>query len=144
MKAVLDTNVLISGLLWEGLPNEILALVKQGKIALHSSPEIIDELEAVLKRSKFSGRIAELEVSIDELIASILTIAEIYSVESTIEVIKEDPDDNMFLACAFYSGAEYIISGDKHLLNLGSYKRIEILSPREFLKKAASEGNKGR
>ncbi len=109
VKVVLDTNVLVSGLLWEGLPNRILTLIKQGEVILCLSPEIVGELEAVLKREKFSGRIQEVGATVAELLSSVLALAEIYSVESTIEVIKEDPDDNMFLACALYSGSEYII-----------------------------------
>ena len=135
IKVVLDTNVLVSGLLWEGLPNRILTLIKQGEVILHISPEIVEELEAVLKRDKFRDRVQDLETDVEELISSILATARIYSVEITVEVIKEDPDDNMFLACALCSGAGYIISGDKHLLDLGFYKGIKILSPSEFLDK---------
>jgi probable toxin-antitoxin system toxin component, PIN family len=137
IKVVLDTNVLVSGLLWEGIPNRLLTLIKQGKVTLHLSLEIVEELEAVLKRNKFSGRIQELETNVDELLFSLLVLAEIYSVGSAVDMIKEDPDDNMFLTCALYSGAEYIVSGDKHLLGLGSYRGVKILSPKEFLDKVA-------
>ena len=51
IKVVLDTNVLVSGLLWEGIPNRLLILIKQGKVTLRLSPEIIEELEAVLKKT---------------------------------------------------------------------------------------------
>ena len=138
IKVALDTNVLVSGLLWEGIPNRLLTLIKQGKVTLHLSLEIVEELEAVLKRNKFSGRIQELETDVDELLSSLLALAEIYSVGGTIDVIKEDPDDNMFIACALHSGAEYIVSGDKHLLDLRSYHGIKIVSPKEFLDKVAT------
>lgn len=140
IKVVLDANVLVSGLLWEGIPNRLLTLIKQGKVTLHLSLEIVEELEAVLKRSKFNERIQELETDVDELLSSLLALAEIYSVGGTIDVIKEDPDDNMFIACALHSGAEYIVSGDKHLLDLRSYHGIKIVSPKEFFDKSSDRG----
>jgi len=139
VKVVLDTNVLISGLLWEGLPNRILTLIKQGEVTLCLSPEIVEEVEAVIKRDKFKGRVRELETKVGELVSSILAQANIYSTEGTIEAIEEDPDDNMFLSCALYAGAEYIVSGDKHLLDLGFYSGIKIFSPREFLDEIMTE-----
>ncbi len=78
-------------------------------------------------------------ISIGELISSLLAQAKIYSTEGTIEAIEEDPDDNMFLSGALYAGAEYIVSGDKHLLNLGFYSGIKIFSPREFLDEIMTE-----
>ncbi len=138
IKVVLDTNVLISALLWEGLPNRLLTLIKQGKIGLHTSAEIVDELEVVLGREKFESRIKELKTSVEELTSSILVLAAVYPTGEFPKVIEKDSDDNMLLACAFYSGAEYVISGDKHLLDLGSYGDVKVLSPREFFEEVVA------
>ncbi|MCL0065861.1 putative toxin-antitoxin system toxin component, PIN family [Dehalococcoidia bacterium] len=129
----------MSGLLWEGLPNRILTLIRQGEVTLCLSPEIVEEVEEVIKRDKFKRRVRELETKVGELVSSILAHAKIYSTEDTIEAIEEDPDDNMFLSCALYAGAEYIVSGDKHLLNLGFYGGVRIFSPREFLDEIMTE-----
>ena len=142
IKVVLDTNVLISGLLWEGLPNNLLAMVKQGKLELCTSTEIIEELEGVLKREKFKPRIEELGTNVNELVSSIMILASFYQVETYPNVINEDPDDNMFLACALNSGANYVISGDRHLLSLGRYKHIKILSPSDFLDEIDQGGDR--
>jgi putative PIN family toxin of toxin-antitoxin system len=140
IRVVFDTSVMISALLWEGLPNKLLGLVKLGGIRLHTSFKILVELEEVLDRKKFRERIQRLGTTVDELVKGVETIMEIYSIEDEPKVIKEDPEDNKFLACAVSTGANYIISGDKHLLNLASYQGVGILTPRRFYEKVLGEG----
>ena len=139
IKAVFDTNILVSALLWEGLPNQLLSLVKEGKIEISLSIKMIVELEEVLHREKFKNRIKELNTNVGELLSGLLILADIYELENVIDVIQEDPDDNMFLECAVYSGADYIISGDKHLLDLGKYSGIVIMSPKDFFTNVMNE-----
>jgi hypothetical protein len=72
-------------------------------------------------------------------LAELREVSTVISVKSDVRVIKEDPDDDKFLTCALEGGAEYIVSGDPHLLRLEEYQRIRILTPAAFLKILGSE-----
>lgn len=82
----------------------------------------------MLSYSKFALTASEIQPIITDLGES----AEFVEVKSSVEIIKEDPSDNLFLSLALDSGASYIISGDSHLLNLKVYKDIEIITAKEF------------
>ena len=132
MKVVFDTNVIVSGLLWQGLPNKLLKLVKQEKLQFCISPSLLKELSRVLNDPKFSPRIVHLNTSVEELITGLLELLTIFPDEKIEPVVKDDPDDDKVLSCASTSGAKYIITGDPHLLELESWSNISILSPRQF------------
>jgi putative PIN family toxin of toxin-antitoxin system len=132
-KVVADSNVLISALLWTGSPHKLLKLAENKAIILYSSLPIIEELSDVLARDKFADRINELKTTPEELIESLLNNIEIIRPAVSIKAIKSDPDDNKILECAVEAGAGFIVSGDPHLLNLRSFREIEILAPAKFL-----------
>lgn len=130
MKVVLDTNVLVSSTLTErGKPFKILKKAESGYIELFISPEIIQELEDVLLRDKIPFE----EEDVKEFIEKIISISTVIVPEESFEVINEDPEDDKVLECAIDSEADYIISGDSHLLDLEDFKGIKILSPDHFL-----------
>lgn len=129
-KVVLDTNIIVSAFGWSGRPREIFELILNGKIELVSSPKLLSELKRVLNYSKFKFS-DELKKEVTNLI---LNISMIVVAKTKINVIKEDPSDNCFLEAAVSGRADFIITGDKHLLNLREYKRIKILTATEFLK----------
>jgi len=133
MKVILDTNVLISGLLWSGVPSQILNLVEEDKIKLCFTLKTLSELESVLQYSKFIPFLQKMEVNVDKLINRLSERAIVSSKNLKIKVITEDPSDNKFLACALIVKASYIVSGDKHLLNLKKFQNIPILTPKQFL-----------
>ncbi len=133
MKIVLDNNVFISGIFWKGFPNQIIKLAEERKIEIIITQEIIDELFGVLKRKKFRPLFLEAKIEHNEVFEKILELVTTYSATDKIEIIKEDPDDNKFLSCAMAGGASFIVSGDKHLLNLKSFQGIPILTPRQFI-----------
>lgn len=133
MKVVFDTNVVISGLLWQGLPNKLLKLVKHGKLDLCINPSLLEELSKVLNEAKFSHRIVILDTSVEELIAGLSELLIIFPDEKISPTIKADPNDDKVLSCALTSGAKYIITGDRHLLKLKNWSDISILTPRQFL-----------
>jgi len=139
-RIVLDTNVLISAMLFGGVPREILNLVLSGKITCSLSQPIIDELLNVLQRPKF-GLSLQQAVAIAEELSDLCTIV---SPEERVQVIADDPDDNRIVECAMKAKAAFIVSGDAHLLALGAYKDIRILSPSEFLQLIASTTGEGR
>ncbi len=134
MNIVLDTNVIISGLLWLGAPNRILQLIEKGEIKLCLTPQILKEVQEVLKRPKFLLRIKICRTSTEELIADISKIAKLFSDIKIPPVVKEDPDDDQILSCALVANAQFIITGDAHLLKLKKFAGIPIITPHKFLK----------
>ena len=133
-RVVLDTNVLVSGLLFGGGPGEILGLGKTGELRLTMSRAMLDALLRVLAYPKF--RLSEEEIHY-LLYAEVLPHVEIAEVLPGPSVVTADPADDMFLHCALEARVSCIVSGDRHLLRLQSYKRIKILSPSEFLSRHA-------
>jgi putative PIN family toxin of toxin-antitoxin system len=128
-KVVLDTNILISALGWKGKPRQIFQKCISGHIELVTSKEQLEELQEVMDYPKFKFTKEQKT----KFISIILDIAEVIKIKGDLKVIKEDPDDNMILETALVSDADYIISGDPHLLNLGGFNRINILKPSDFL-----------
>ncbi len=117
-RLVLDTNVYISGLLWTGIPHRLIRLAEATDVTLGTTPAIMEELREVLGRPKFRLRIRTLQTSVSKVMESLLSIVEVVQ-DSPIEpVIKRDPDDDKILACAIAAQADWIVSGDDHLLCL--------------------------
>ncbi len=138
MKAVtLDTNTLISGLLWDGNEARIIEKAEKKEIRLFISQEILEEIEGVLKREKFSKRLEDKEYTVEKAVAKVALISTLIEPTYKINVIKEDPDDNRVLECAVSAKADVIISGNAHLLNLAKYKGINIISANNFIKRTS-------
>jgi putative PIN family toxin of toxin-antitoxin system len=129
-RVVLDTNVLISAILFGGPPREVLELVISGTIECSLSLSILDELRDVLRRPKFGFSVEQSLQVLEELYA---VIDVIHPVER-IFILASDPDDNMILECAIASKAEFIVSGDRHLLDLAQFRGILIVRPSEYLR----------
>jgi len=129
LKVVLDTNIIISAVLFGGRPRELLKQVIEGKIIMGISLPIIEEVKDVLSRDKFNypAHMRQFVISQLEEIATL--------VEPTvfIGIIEKDDDDNRILECAVEFGANCIISGDSHLLELKNYNDIEVVSASIFL-----------
>lgn len=133
MKVVLDTNVLVSGLLWLGPSQNILKLAEEKKIDLCITPDILEELRQVLDRPKFLLRVKSCRTSTEELIAGLYKFALLFPDIVIPNFVKDDPDDNKIIACAKASDAKYIVTGDPHLLKIKQCGVISILTPRKFL-----------
>ena len=130
-KIVMDTNVFVSAAILKGTSSILMEKWKGGKFILLFSPEIFDEYFEVIARSKFN----QDEKDIREL-AELLTEKGIAVEPRTqLKVVKEDPDDNKFLECAVGGQADFIVSGDRHLLSLQRYEGIEILKIAQFIRK---------
>lgn len=129
-RIVLDTNVLISAILFGGKPRRVLDLVNSGLIDCSLSIAILDELKDVLQRPKFGFSPDACFHIVEELHGG----CDIISASISFDVIRSDPDDNRVLECAVEARAHFIVSGDSHLLDLGKFEKIRILSPGEFLK----------
>lgn len=131
MKVVLDTNVIISGLLnSEGSPAQVVDLWINGSIKVATSPALIEEVLNVITRPKFKP-LGSLDERC-ELIKKLFEHAEIVNPSEKLEIIADDEADNRVLECALTCKADYIVTGDSHLLSLKNYRGIKILSPHEF------------
>ncbi len=128
MKVVIDTNVFISSF-FGGKPKEIIALWHHGKIIICVSQPIIDEYIEVLKRLGLQNE-KELEELLNLFASSFNLIFTAKPPE--LSIIKTDPDDNKFIECAVGTGSKFIISGDKHLLEIERYIDIAIMNPNSF------------
>jgi len=126
--AVLDTNILISATFWTGPPYEITILAISKKITVCTSIELLDEYARILKRD-----FNQDQKQIEEKIEAILKFSKTVNPTTKINEIKEDPQDNKVLEAAVEAEADYIVSGDKHLLKLKEFKGIKIVKAKEFL-----------
>ena len=135
MKIVIDTNVWLSGIFWEGEASKILEKAEKKDVQIIISEDILSEIIKVLNReSKFQKYILDLRSSIEDLLRTILSISNLIETKTKLDVIKEDPKDNIILEAAIDGKVEYLISYDKHLLNMIEFRGIKIISPGEFLK----------
>lgn len=134
IRAVLDANVFVSALLSpRGFPSKILAAWHAERFHLVISPAILEEISRVFHFPKIALRHRWPEEKIRLFIEDLAHLAILTPGEPTLNVIAEDPSDNRYLECAVEGGAEYIVSGDQHLLQLATYQEIRILTPKEFL-----------
>jgi uncharacterized protein len=128
-RVVADTNIYIWALMFGGLPGRVLALGIMQGINLVISPPLLDELQEKL--------LVKFEVSAEDAAAVRLkleSVADVVQADFVLDVVAEDPHDNRVLECAVAGRADYIVSGDRHLLKLKAHGGIPILTAREFLR----------
>jgi putative PIN family toxin of toxin-antitoxin system len=128
-KAVLDTNVLISAIVFGGIPRKILNEVINGRLKVAISREILHEIQRILLGKKFKYPEEVVNVITNQL----AILCEIVSPVQRVEIVHSDPADNRIIECALEAKAQYIITGDSHLIGLKVVHRISILTPGEFL-----------
>lgn len=129
MRAVLDTNVLISALLWRGPSHALLAHVRAGTVSLVSSPALLAELADVIGRAKFDAILVKTKTSREQSLAEVRQLAEIIEPPPLPQPVCRDPDDDQVLALAIAAKVEVIVSGDDDLLSLKSFEGIPIVAP---------------
>lgn len=134
IKVVLDTNLFVSGAIsCSGNPDKILRAWQEARFILVISESIIKEIEKVLRYPKIQKKYYLEEKDIQEIIESLWIDAQVTPGRLKVNLIIDDPSDNKFLSCACEGKADYIVTGDKHLLKIKEYKGIKILNPRKFL-----------
>ena len=136
VRIVLDTNILVSGLLYSGKPRQLIDLAVHGKIEIVSSTEMIEELRDVLSRAKFSLGKEEQAKMVD----FVVRLSHITILKSKFKVIKNDPDDDMVINTAYDGEAEYIVSGDRAVSELKHFGKIWVVKASDMLK-LIEEGN---
>ena len=136
LKAVLDSSVLISAFFTPpGVPGQVLDAAESGVFTLCLSREILTETVGVLLRNtKLQARYGYGRENVDEFCDGLAAIAQQVSDLPQLQAVPLDPKDNMVVATALAAKADYLVTGDRrHLLSLGSYEGIKIITPRQFL-----------
>lgn len=138
MRFVIDTNLLVSGLMFGGLPRQLLDAARAGDFELCTSEVLLAELLDVLGRSKFADRIVQASLSPQILVDDLRKLAIVVTPTNVPRVVPTDPDDDHVLAAALAGAADLIASGDRRdLLPLGNYAGIPIVSAREAIERIA-------
>jgi len=131
VRAVVDTNVLLSGLSWRGRPHALLEQVRAGALTLISSPALLAELAEVMNRPKFQVILAGSNTDPEQTLGELSRLAEIIDPPPLPAPVSRDPSDDGVLALAAASRADLIITGDADLLTLGSHAGIPVIDPTE-------------
>jgi putative PIN family toxin of toxin-antitoxin system len=130
VRVVIDTNVLISAIFWTGKPKQILNKVRQEEITFLTSEFILEELKKVLRKVDKPFKLSEEEA--DRVVTAMRELAVGVNIGSQVSVCQ-DENDNRVLECAIDGNADCIITGDFHLLQLGSFQKIDIMTVSDFL-----------
>ncbi len=125
---VFDTNILFSGTGWRGTPYHCLELARRGSVEAVTCAEILDELA-----KKLSAKLNFSSIQTRDRIAFFLDFMRLVTIRNTLNVVDADPDDNKIIECAVAGAATHIVTGDRHLLVLGNYQNIQILTAADFL-----------
>ena len=138
MRAIVDTNLLVSGLLWRGNPHTLLERVRDGTLTLVSSPTLLAELAEVIARPKFDAILIASKTSRERSLAEIHALAEVITPAPLPEPVCRDPDDDEVLALALAAGVDCIVSGDLDLLDLHPFQNIPILTAAQALQRLSA------
>ena len=136
LRVVLDSNVIISAVLFGGPPARVLEQVASGRVEGFVSAPILDEVRGVLQRPKFG-------LSPDQALALVEEfrgLCQIVAPEASVGAVAADPDDDRILECALAADANIVISGDAHLLALGRWRSVRVLSLAEFMEVCGQPG----
>ncbi|MEZ8218976.1 putative toxin-antitoxin system toxin component, PIN family [Candidatus Fervidibacteria bacterium JGI MDM2 SSWTFF-3-K9] len=128
LRVVFDTNILVSALLWHGPPARCVELARRKLVLSVTCNELLDEFAEVLLR-RFRLTIGEAE----QARHAVVSFSELVVITGQLRVVADDPDDDKVIECAVVGKADYIVTGDRHLLALGQYKGITIVKAAQFL-----------
>ena len=129
MRVVIDTNVFVSGIFWIGISNKIINFWREEKFDLVTSLKNVEELIKVLRYFKISMSNELMKEWINLLVENSIIV----DVIGNVKVVKDDPTDDKFIETALNGNADYIVSQDRHLLDLKEFEGIKIVTPKEFL-----------
>ncbi len=132
-RAVLDSNVIVSGLGWSGAPARIIEAVLAGELVLVTSPPLLAELRRVLAYPKLAKAIPD-----GPRLADLVEMSSVVVEPRSVLAVVEDESDNRVLEAAVDASVDHIVSGDGHLLGLSAFRGISILTPAEFVRSVLS------
>jgi putative PIN family toxin of toxin-antitoxin system len=127
--ATIDTNVLVSGVFFGGVPGTIVTAAREGVFTLAMTPLLLSELREVLSRAKFGLTPDAVQLLMDGIEDS----ATIVYPNRRYQVVARDPDDDAVVDCAVESGSLYIVSGDAHLTEMDVVQGVTVVTPKQFV-----------
>ena len=133
MRLVADTNTALSWLLWQGPPRRLIDLARERAFTLCTSTALLAELAEVIGRPRFAARVHDAGLVAADLVQDYARLAEVVVPASLTEPVSRDPDDDLVLATALGAEASLIVSGDRDLLVLGTFRDIRILAAADAL-----------
>lgn len=140
LKTVIDTNLFVSSIINKsGIPAKLLQAWRDHDFLLIVSDQMLEEMGRVLQYPHIKNNYNLKDDDIAKVIDTIERLAVVLDDVEEVDVISKDPDDNKVLACAIAAEADCIVSGDKHLLKLGKFEDIPIMTAKDFLKKMESK-----
>jgi putative PIN family toxin of toxin-antitoxin system len=134
-RLVLDTNIVISALLWGGMPSQFIGAATAGDIELFTSEVLLAELQDVLGRPHLAKRLAHHDATVQQALAQYGELVQCVQPRTVPRVVPSDADDDHVIAAAVAAKADLIVSGDHHLLSLGAHQDIAILTARQALER---------
>jgi putative PIN family toxin of toxin-antitoxin system len=134
VRIVIDTNVLLSGLLWHGAPHTLFNQVRVGSVELMMSQTLLDELAEVITRQKFAAILQHTTRTPERILNELRVFAEMVVAPPLPQPVCRDPDDDAVLACALAAQADLIVSGDADLLVLKQFQGIRIVTAAQAVK----------
>jgi putative PIN family toxin of toxin-antitoxin system len=137
MRVVLNTNVLISAVISTGVPHDVVVAGYEGEFQLIVSEATVTEFRETLQ--KYPDRFGLTDEEIRTEVETLQYFAEFVDPDEEVNAVEDDPDDDKFLEAAVAGNAQYLVSGDQHLLTLDSFRDIEIITPRIFYERLESE-----
>ena len=140
MRCVLDTNIVLSGFLWNGSPHQLWTAAQQGAIELFTSEELIDELQDMLSRPKCAKRLREIGLSANGLLSLYSKVALLVD-PVPLPRLAPDPDDDVVIGTAIAAKADFIVTGDKPLLSAEVFEGGRIVSVGEALEAIAQSAS---
>ncbi len=127
MRLVIDTNVLLPGVLWRGSPHVLLEYVRDGGVDLVTSQVLFNEFADVIARPKFSAMLQRINSTPAQICHELAQLADIIIAPHLSQTVSRDPDDDAVLACAVAGLADLIVTGDDDLLILKTFRKIPII-----------------
>ena len=131
---MLDTNVVVSAVLWGGKPGELVALAGEGDVLLHCNRLLLDELHATLRRPKLVRLVAAKEQIVEAIVADYRRLVTLTRRPLPSGNWSRDPDDDFVVACALAARADFLVTGDDDLLTLGEVGNVRIVTPSDLLR----------
>jgi putative PIN family toxin of toxin-antitoxin system len=129
LRVILDTNVLLSGIFFGGVPGGLLTAWQEDRLALVLSPAIVAEYHEA--GAELAARYPALAAPLDSILSLLAQTATVVDAPALAERVSADPDDDKFLACAIAARTPLIVSGDKHLLHVSGWSGITVVTPRQ-------------
>ncbi len=138
MRLVLDTNTALSGLLWGGTPGRLIDAAEDQRIELASSAALLAELQGVLSREKFARQLAKRGLTVGDVFDGYAALVLIVTPAVIAPTIIRDPADDQVLAAALAAEVDLIVSGDAHLLDLKSFRSIQIVTAAQAVERISA------